>query len=122
MPPGPVSAPVGSPKLAAISACWLELRRTLHDNVLISNREGTIVILGPPDTLIESNRIVAGPDSEVGVRVDDGPGTVVRDNVVLTTVRRRRGRPPHRQHDRLSSVVDVRVGRRGSTSVSSVIG
>jgi len=57
----------------------------LHDNVLISNREGTIVILGPPDTLIESNRIVAGPDSEVGVRVDDGPGTVVRDNVVLTT-------------------------------------
>lgn len=52
------------------------------DNVLVGNQEGIIVILGTPGTVIEGNRIVPGPGSEVGVRLDDAPGTVLRDNLL----------------------------------------
>ena len=43
-------------------------------------RGGVLVILGTPDTLIERNRIVAGEGSEVGILLDDAPGTKLRDN------------------------------------------
>lgn len=52
------------------------------DNVLIGNREGVVVILGTPDTVVEDNQIVVEERSEVGVLLDDAPGTVLRGNVV----------------------------------------
>lgn len=54
----------------------------VHRNVLIGNTEGVIVILGTPQTVIEDNEIIARPGSEVAVRLDEAPGTVVRDNRV----------------------------------------
>ena len=57
----------------------------VHDNDLIGNKEGIVVILGTPDTLVEANRIVAGADSEIGIQIEDAPGTVVRDNVLVPT-------------------------------------
>jgi hypothetical protein len=59
-------------------------RNWVHDNDLIGNQEGIVVILGTPNTVIEGNRIVAGDDSEVGIHIEDAPGTVVQDNVLVT--------------------------------------
>lgn len=52
----------------------------IHENLLIENREGVLVILGTPNTLIERNHIVAGPESEAGILLDDAPGTKLWDN------------------------------------------
>lgn len=52
----------------------------VHDNLLIGNREGVLVILGTPGTLIERNRIVAGEGSRAGILLEDAPGTKLRDN------------------------------------------
>lgn len=54
----------------------------VHHNELVDNAEGVIVILGTPDTVIEANLVVAGKRSEAAFRVEDGPGTVLRDNQV----------------------------------------
>lgn len=54
----------------------------IHDNRLVGNRQGVLVILGTPDTLIEDNEIVGRRDSEVGIELRNAPGTVVRDNTV----------------------------------------
>lgn len=57
----------------------------VHHNNLIGNKEGITVILGTPDTVIEANRIVADEDSEIGIHIDDAPGTVVQGNILLPT-------------------------------------
>jgi hypothetical protein len=57
----------------------------VHHNSLIGNREGIVVIMGTPNTLVEANRIVADADSDIGIRIEDAPGTVVRDNIIVPT-------------------------------------
>ena len=52
----------------------------VHSNDLIGNRQGVLVILGTPDTLIEDNRITAGDDSQVGIEVRNAPGTKLHGN------------------------------------------
>ena len=52
----------------------------MHSNDLIGNRQGVLVILGTPDTLIEDNRITAGDDSRVGIEVRNAPGTKLHGN------------------------------------------
>ena len=52
----------------------------VHSNDLIGNRQGVLVILGTPDTLIEDNRITAGKDSKVGIEVRNAPGTQLYGN------------------------------------------
>ncbi|PSL03149.1 parallel beta helix pectate lyase-like protein [Haloactinopolyspora alba] len=56
----------------------------IHGNVLQGNREGVLVHIGSPDTLIEDNVIVRGHRSpaEVGIEVRNAPGTVVRSNTI----------------------------------------
>lgn len=54
----------------------------VHSNNLIGNRQGVLVILGTPDTLIEENRITAGEDSKVGIEVRNAPGTVLHGNYI----------------------------------------
>lgn len=55
----------------------------VHSNVVEDSAEGIVVILGTPDTVVSDNRITAGSRSEVGIRLDDAPGTVVRGNTVV---------------------------------------
>ncbi len=52
----------------------------VHSNNLIGNRQGILVILGTPDTLIEDNRITAGKDSKVGIEVRNAPDTELHGN------------------------------------------
>jgi nitrous oxidase accessory protein NosD len=52
----------------------------VHSNELIGNRQGVLVILGTPETLIENNRITAGDDSRVGIEVRNAPGTKMHGN------------------------------------------
>ncbi|WP_428910615.1 right-handed parallel beta-helix repeat-containing protein [Niallia sp. Krafla_26] len=52
----------------------------VHSNNLIGNRQGILVILGTPDTLIEDNRITAGEDSKVGIELRNAPGTELFGN------------------------------------------
>ncbi|RLL41787.1 hypothetical protein D8M04_17115 [Oceanobacillus piezotolerans] len=52
----------------------------VHSNDLIGNRQGVLVILGTPDTLIEDNRITAWEHSKVGIEVRNGPGTELNGN------------------------------------------
>ena len=52
----------------------------VHSNNLIGNRQGILVILGTPDTLIEDNRITGGEDSKTGIEVRNAPGTELRGN------------------------------------------
>ncbi|WP_419959902.1 right-handed parallel beta-helix repeat-containing protein [Psychrobacillus sp. BM2] len=52
----------------------------VHSNHLIGNRQGVLVILGTPDTLIEYNRITAGEGSKVGIEIRNGPGTELHGN------------------------------------------
>ncbi|WP_066316126.1 nitrous oxide reductase family maturation protein NosD [Bacillus sp. FJAT-29814] len=54
----------------------------VHSNHLIGNRQGILVALGTPDTLIESNRITAEEDSKVGIEVRNAPGTELRGNTI----------------------------------------
>lgn len=54
----------------------------VHDNRLLGNQVGVLVMLGTPDTLIQDNRIVAGPDSEAGIALDDAPGTEIDGNAI----------------------------------------
>lgn len=52
----------------------------IHENLLIGNQDGVLVILGTRGTLIEKNRIVAQEGSDTGVRLDEAPGTKLRAN------------------------------------------
>ncbi|NEU31339.1 hypothetical protein GN156_11185 [bacterium LRH843] len=52
----------------------------VHSNNLIGNRQGILVILGTPDTIIEDNRITGGEDSKTGIEVRNAPGTELRSN------------------------------------------
>ncbi|WHY87051.1 right-handed parallel beta-helix repeat-containing protein [Neobacillus novalis] len=52
----------------------------VHSNDLVGNRQGVLVILGTPDTLIEDNRITAGKDSKTGIEVRNAPGTELHGN------------------------------------------
>lgn len=56
----------------------------IHGNVLRGNREGVLVHLGTPETLVEQNVITGGSDApaRVGVEIRNAPGTVVRANTV----------------------------------------
>ena len=52
----------------------------VHSNQLIGNRQGILVILGTPDTLIENNRITGGEDSKTGIELRNAPGTKLQGN------------------------------------------
>lgn len=52
----------------------------IHSNNLIENREGVVVILGTPNTVIENNKIMAGKDSKVGIEIRNAPSTVLQGN------------------------------------------
>ncbi|MDI3330850.1 MAG: right-handed parallel beta-helix repeat-containing protein [Micrococcus sp.] len=52
----------------------------IHSNDLAGNRQGILVILGTPDTLIEDNSISAGARSTTGIELRNAPGTIVRGN------------------------------------------
>ena len=52
----------------------------VHSNNLIGNRQGILVILGTPDTLIEDNRITARKNSKVGIEIRNAPGTELHSN------------------------------------------
>ncbi|MFC4411686.1 nitrous oxide reductase family maturation protein NosD [Chungangia koreensis] len=52
----------------------------VHSNNLIGNRQGILVILGTPDTLIEDNRITGDEDSKTGIEVRNAPGTELHRN------------------------------------------
>ncbi|SDN49483.1 Right handed beta helix region [Psychrobacillus sp. OK028] len=52
----------------------------VHSNDLIGNRQGILVILGTPETLIENNRITGDEDSNTGIEVRNAPGTKLRGN------------------------------------------
>ncbi|WP_235864600.1 right-handed parallel beta-helix repeat-containing protein [Ureibacillus acetophenoni] len=52
----------------------------VHSNTLIGNRQGILVILGTPDTLIENNNIFAREDSKAGIEVRNAPGTKLQRN------------------------------------------
>jgi hypothetical protein len=54
----------------------------VHENTLVGNREGVLVILGTPGTVVEGNTILAGTGSTAGIEVGNGPGTVVRGNTI----------------------------------------
>ncbi|MDI2586900.1 right-handed parallel beta-helix repeat-containing protein [Psychrobacillus sp. NEAU-3TGS] len=54
----------------------------VHSNNLIGNRQGVLVILGTPDTLIEDNWVSAGENSKVGIEVQNGPGTKLLSNYI----------------------------------------
>ncbi len=54
----------------------------VHSNDLIENRQGVLVILGTPNTLIENNKITAGEDSKAGIEVRNAPGTKLRGNYI----------------------------------------
>jgi hypothetical protein len=56
----------------------------IHDNVLLANQVGVLVILGTPETLIEHNHIVADEDSQAGIVLEDAPHTEIRDNTIDT--------------------------------------
>ncbi|MDW0116151.1 right-handed parallel beta-helix repeat-containing protein [Sporosarcina thermotolerans] len=54
----------------------------VHSNHLIGNREGILVMLGTPDTLIEDNRITAKGDSKTGIEIRNAPGTKLFRNYI----------------------------------------
>ena len=54
----------------------------VHSNDLTGNRQGVLVILGTPDTVIEDNRITAGEKSKSGIEVRNAPGTELHGNQI----------------------------------------
>lgn len=54
----------------------------IHDNLLVANQVGVLVILGTPQTLVQDNRIVAGDGSEAGIVLDDAPRKQIDDNTI----------------------------------------
>jgi len=59
-------------------------RNYIHDNLIRNTREGVNVSMGTPDTIIEHNIFehTTSIDNAVGIRILNGPGTVIRDNII----------------------------------------
>lgn len=56
----------------------------IHDNVIRNSREGIVVTMGTPDTLIENNIIenTTSVDNAVGINILNGPGTRIVNNTI----------------------------------------
>ncbi|WNR43646.1 cadherin-like beta sandwich domain-containing protein [Paenibacillus roseipurpureus] len=56
----------------------------IHDNVISNSREGIVVTMGTPDTLIENNLIenTTSVDNAVGINIKNGPGTRIVNNTI----------------------------------------
>ena len=52
----------------------------VHSNYLIGNRQGILVILGTPETLIEDNMVIASEGSKTGIEIRNAPGTELHGN------------------------------------------
>ncbi|MNQ91275.1 Cadherin-like beta sandwich domain protein [compost metagenome] len=56
----------------------------IHDNVIRNSREGVVVSMGTPDTLIENNIIenTTSVENAVGINILNGPGTRILHNII----------------------------------------
>ncbi|WP_251038362.1 discoidin domain-containing protein [Paenibacillus albidus] len=56
----------------------------IHDNIIKHCRNGIVVIMGTPDTVIENNVIENTTDitGAAGIKILNGPGTIIRNNVI----------------------------------------
>jgi parallel beta-helix repeat protein len=56
----------------------------IRDNVIRNSREGVVVTMGTPDTVIENNVLENTVDipGASGIKVLNGPGTVIRRNII----------------------------------------
>ncbi|MCI3921008.1 right-handed parallel beta-helix repeat-containing protein [Paenibacillus sp. TRM 82003] len=56
----------------------------IHHNTVVNTRDGILVYLGSPNTIIEANTIrdTTSVEGAAGIRVLNGPGTVIKDNVI----------------------------------------
>ncbi|MFD0677833.1 MULTISPECIES: S-layer homology domain-containing protein [unclassified Paenibacillus] len=56
----------------------------IHDNIIRNSREGIVVTMGTPDTIIENNLIenTTNVEDAAGINVLNGPGTIIRNNVI----------------------------------------
>ncbi|NOU94807.1 DNRLRE domain-containing protein [Paenibacillus sp. LMG 31456] len=56
----------------------------IHDNVISNSREGIIVTMGTPDTIIENNIIENSTtiNNGVGINILNGPRTIIRNNTI----------------------------------------
>lgn len=56
----------------------------IHDNVISNSREGIVVTMGTPDTLIENNIIenTTTVNNAVGINIQNGPGTRIVNNTI----------------------------------------
>lgn len=59
-------------------------RNYIHDNTIRNTREGINVTMGTPDTVIERNLVenTAHIEDAKGIRVLNGPGTIIKENVI----------------------------------------
>lgn len=57
----------------------------VHDNRLVGNDQGVLVILGTPDTAVDDNEVVGRTGSSVGIELRNAPGTLVRGNAISST-------------------------------------
>ncbi|CAN7702549.1 cadherin-like beta sandwich domain-containing protein [Paenibacillus sp. LjRoot153] len=56
----------------------------IHDNVIRNSREGIVVTMGTPETLIENNIIenTTSVENAVGINILNGPGTRIVNNII----------------------------------------
>ncbi|RAP75682.1 right-handed parallel beta-helix repeat-containing protein [Paenibacillus montanisoli] len=55
----------------------------IHHNTISGAREGIIIYMGSPDTVIEHNVIEnTGREDAIGIIVRNAPGTVLKDNII----------------------------------------
>ncbi|MDQ0896690.1 S-layer homology domain-containing protein [Paenibacillus sp. V4I7] len=56
----------------------------IHDNIIRNSREGIVVTMGTPDTIIANNIIenTTNIDGASGINVLNGPGTMIRNNII----------------------------------------
>ncbi|WP_240421711.1 fibronectin type III domain-containing protein [Paenibacillus periandrae] len=56
----------------------------IHDNTIRNTREGVVVTMGTPDTIIHNNLIelTTNIDGAAGIRILNGPGTVITNNLI----------------------------------------
>jgi parallel beta-helix repeat protein len=56
----------------------------IHDNVISNSREGIVVTMGTPDTLIENNIIenTTTVNNAAGINIQNGPGTRIMNNTI----------------------------------------
>lgn len=60
----------------------------IHDNTITNSQIGISVVMGTPDTLIENNLMenTSTIADAVGIKVLNGPGTVIRGNVIRDNI------------------------------------